>query len=149
MAITVNFRTASGDNTTRKFKLSEGVSVFGKLSGVTGMFQPFTFYRVQVFDKNNILIYFKENTTDIFGGYDAYFVTPSESQKLNVQIDSTYTISGSDTTIIPISCGDVSPDIAPNPETEKTFFDYLPLLVIIFLGAFLYLTFLRTKNLGV
>lgn len=145
MAITVNLKTKNGINTNRKFELSQGISVYGKLTGVTGMFEPFTFFRIEVFETNGLPIYYKEGTTDLFGGFDGYFLTPEYPAKMKIIVNATYTISGSDKTEIRIASGGLNPDENPNPETEKTILEYLPLILIIFLIGFLYLTFFKNK----
>lgn len=144
MAITVNFKTKNGEKTNRKFELNEGVSIYGKFTGVLTP-EPFTFYRIEVTNNKGENVYYKEGNANVFGDYDGYFKTPDLPQQLEVKVNATYSVSGSDETIINIACGGIEPKRNPDPETEKSFLDFLPLILIIFLGAFLYLTFIKSK----
>jgi hypothetical protein len=134
---TVHFKTASGENNTRRFNKNEGVSIYGKCTGVTGIYEPGTHVRINV-TKDNQTFYFDEKNTDIFGDYDFWFRTPNEDTNLNVQIVATYSISGQDIVNIPLGIGNVNPKPLPNPKPERSWLDYLPLMVIAIAGIFIY-----------
>lgn len=126
---TVNFRTQYGINSSRKFEKNQGVSVFGKCTGVTGVYEPGTHVRINV-TKNNQPFYFSEKNTDIFGDYDFWFRTPNEDCNLNVNIISTYSIAGQDNVNIPVSVGNTIPKPLPTPQSEGIFLSILPYLII-------------------
>lgn len=134
---TVNFRDSYGINNTRRFEKNAGVSVFGKCTGVTGIYEPGTHVRINV-TKNNEPFFFDEKNTDIFGDYDFWFRTPNEDTNLNVQIIATYSIAGQDIVNIPLAVGNVSPKPLPIPGQEMAWLGMLP---IVFIGLVGYLVF--------
>lgn len=134
---TVNFRTQSGENNSRRFEKNQGISVYGKCTGITGIYEPGTHVRINV-TKNGQAFFFDETNTDIFGDYDFWFRTPNEDTNLNVNIISTYSISGQDNVNIPISVGNLIPKPLPNPLQEMSWLGILP---VVFIGLVAYLSF--------
>lgn len=130
MAITVNFRTSKGNVTSRQFQKNEGVSVYGKLTGVAGVGEPGTHIRMEIIDSRNNSIFFKEDTANFWGDYDFWFRTPFENIKLKIILTATYSIAGQDKVIIPIGVGNVFASSAPSPQVEGTWLNMIPLLVI-------------------
>lgn len=149
MAITVNLRTNDRIVTNRKFDVNTGISVYGKFTGAFGVGEPGTFYRVEILDSLGNSLEVKENNADIFGDYDFYFITPDKPCRLTIKIIATYSISGKDTSITPIGIGGLNPDDLPEPEEEKSLLDYLPIILLIMLGVFLYFTYVQSKRIGV
>lgn len=134
---TVHFKTYSGENNTRRFNKNEGVSIYGKCTGVTGIYEPGTHVRIEI-TQNGMPFYFDETNTDIFGDYDFYFKTPNNDTNLDLKIVSTYSISGQDFVNIPLAVGNANPKPLPNPNPEYSLLNYLPLMVIAIAGIFIY-----------
>ena len=130
MAITVNFRTSKGNVKTRAFPKNEGVSVYGKLTGMAGVGEPGTHIRMEVLDKNNNSIYFSEQTANLWGDYNFWFRTPNDDVRLTILLTATYSIAGQDKVTIPIAVGNVYALPAPSPQTEGDWLSMIPLLVI-------------------
>ena len=130
MAITVNFKTSKGNVTSRQFQKNEGVSVYGKLTGMAGVGEPGTHIRMEIIDSRNNSIFFKEDTANIWGNYDFWFRTPYKDEKLTIVLTATYSISGQDKVNIPIGVGSVYASSAPSPQTEGDWLNMIPLLVI-------------------
>ena len=130
MAITVNFRTSKGNVTSRQFQKNEGVSVYGKLTGVAGVGEPGTHIRMEIIDSRGISIFFDEDTANIWGNYDFWFRAPFDDTRLKIILTATYSIAGQDKVIIPIGIGNVYASSAPTPQTEGGWLSYIPLLII-------------------
>lgn len=136
MSVTVNFKTASGLNSTRVFKQAEGISIYGKCTGVAGIGEPGTHVRLEI-KKGSSVIYFQETMTNIWGDYDFYYTTPNYNGQLTVRLIATYSISGQDVVNIPIGVN-VQPGNAPLPEVEMAWLSYLPAILIIGAGIYLF-----------
>ena len=130
MAITVNFRTSKGNVTSRQFQKNEGVSVYGKLTGMAGVGEPGSHIRMEIIDNNNNSIYFKENTANLWGDYDFWFRTPLEDAELKIVLTASFSWYGQDRVIIPIGVGNVLPSPAPRPPIEGNLFTVIPLLIL-------------------
>jgi hypothetical protein len=130
MALTVNLRTQRGNIYNRKFNSGEGVSIYGKATGVLGLGEPGTHVRFQVM-KNNTTVYFKEGYTNIFGDYDFYYVMPLNDTKLIFVLIATYTVSGQDVVNIPVSVGNTTPDPLPFPQGEGLPWWVLPAVLVV------------------
>ena len=130
MAITVNFRTSKGNVTTRQFLKNEGVSIYGKLTGVAGVGEPGTHIRMEIIDSRNKSIYFNEDTANMWGDYNFYFRTGFKDERLTIKLTATYSIAGQDKVNIPIGVGMVNASPAPSPQTEGDWLSYIPLFVI-------------------
>lgn len=129
MSLSVNFKNNNGILSNRKFEKNIGISVYGKLTGVTGIFEPATLTRLEI-TENGKPYYLKETYTNVFGDYNFYFKTPDRDTKLLLKLVGTYSISGQDTVLIPVGVGNVNPDELPNPETKSTILEYLPMVFI-------------------
>lgn len=129
MAITVNFRTSKGKVTTRQFLKNEGVSVYGKLTGMV-MPEPGTHIRMEILDSSNRSIFFDEDNANLWGDYDFWFRTPFEDERLTIILTATYSITGQDIINIPIGVGNVFASSAPSPAMEGNWLSYIPLLII-------------------
>jgi len=130
MSITVNLKTQRGEIKNRQFNLSEGVSVYGSVFGMSGMFEPGTHMRFELLDANNKVIEFDEKTSNIFGDYDFWFRTPAFDTNLTIKLTATYSISGQDQTLIPIGVGNRAPANLPGVKTMDSFLDWLPIVAI-------------------
>jgi len=134
MGISVNFKTRAGENTSRIFQKNEGVSIYGKVTGISGVFEPFIYVRCEV-KENNVPIFTRDTYADIFGDYDFYFLTPNRDTNLEVNIFSQgiNIIQGNETRKIPIAVGNKIPKniVAEAGSLDLVFYG----LVII--GAFL------------
>lgn len=134
---TVNFRDSNGINNSRRFEKNAGVSVFGKCTGVSGMYEPGTHVRINI-TKNGQPFFYDEKNTDFFGDYDFWFRTPNEDTNLNVEIVSTYSISGQDIVNIPLSVGNKIPKPLTKPDQEMAWLGILP---VVFIGLIGFLVF--------
>lgn len=130
MAITVNFRTSQGNVTSRQFPKNEGVSVYGKLTGMAGVGEPGTHIRMEIKDSRNNSIYFNEDTANIWGDYNFWFRTGFKDERLTIVLTATYSIAGQDKVNIPIGIGNVNASPAPSPETEGDWLSMIPLFVL-------------------
>ncbi len=130
MAITVNFRTSKGNVTSRQFQKNEGVSVYGKLTGVAGVGEPGTHIRMEIINSKNNSIFFKEDTANLWGDYDFWFRTSFKDERLTIILTATYSIAGQDKVIIPIGIGNVFASQAPSPQTEGDWLSMIPLIII-------------------
>ena len=138
MAITVNFKTNKGIVTNRTFEKNEGVSVYGKLTGMFGVGEPGTWIRLNVLNENNQSILTKETNANLWGDYDFYFVTPNQDSKLKIGLIATYSIAGSDETTIPIAVGNKIPENLPQPQAETSLLSFIPVVLLVGLGFFIY-----------
>jgi len=138
MAIIVTLKTQRGIITNRRFNLGEGVSVYGSVYGVTGMFEPGTHIRFELLDSNNQSLIYKDTVSDIWGNYDFWFRTPDYETNLKIKLTATYSISGQDIVTIPISTGNRMPDKLPDVSPEKTLLDWLPIVAIAAVGFYAY-----------
>lgn len=130
MAITVNFRTSKGNVTSRQFQRNEGVSVYGKLTGMAGVGEPGTHIRMEIVDSRSNAIYFKETNANLWGDYDFWFRTGFKDERLTIVLTATYSIAGQDRVEIPIGVGNVNASPAPRPQTEGDWLSWIPLLII-------------------
>ncbi len=131
MAITVNFKTKRGMIVNRRFEKNEGISLYGKVSTLTGVgITPGTFIRLNVVDSYGNSIVHKETLTDFWGGYSFWFVTPDQNVKLLVKIFAAYTWAGQDETAVPIAVGNVTPLILPMPQAENAWLAFVPIVVV-------------------
>jgi len=130
MGLSVHFKTASGENNTRRFLRNEGVSIYGKSTTLTGIINPGTLIRIDITDKNGQTFFFSEKFTDLWGDYDFWFRTPMTNQNMNIRLIASYPVSGQDVTNIPIAVGDVTPASLPIPEKEWSWLEYLPLIAV-------------------
>lgn len=138
---TVNFRTSYGENNSRQFEKNQGVSVYGKCTGVTGMFEPGTHVQINI-TKNGKSFFYDNTNTNIFGDYSFWFRTPNEDCNLNVQIVATYSISGQDQINVPLAVGSASPKPLPIPGQEMAWTGILP---VVFIGLLAFLSFREFK----
>ena len=130
---TVNFKTYSGANTSRKFGLSQGVSVYGKVTGALGLGEPGSHVRIDI-EKDGSPIFFKETFTDLWGDYSFYFITPNEDCNMTVKITASLSISGQDFVTIPIAVGNRAVGSLPKIQGEGSWLDWIPVIVIGTLG---------------
>ena len=140
MSITINFKTSQGLVTSRQFNLNQGVSIYGSFTGIVGEPEPFSNVHIQINDKDGNTIYYNNTSTNIFGDYNFYFVTPSTSMQLTVIVTGFYTVTGQDQLIIPIGIGE-TPDPVPvpvAPESPWNLLSFIPILLIGFVGYELY-----------
>ena len=130
MAITVNFRTQQGNVTSRQFQKNEGVSVYGKLTGMAGVGEPGTHIRMEIIDSRNKSIFFDEDNANLYGDYNFWFHTGFKDERLTIILTATYSIAGQDKVTIPIGIGNVNASRAPSPQTEGNWLSYIPILII-------------------
>lgn len=123
-------RTGSGIVTNRRFPKGEGVSIYGKTTGMAGIGEPGTFVRLNILDERGQTVVYKETLTNIWGDYDFWFRTPYHNAKLIVMLYATYSITGSDETVIPIAVGSINPSSLPLPQSEMSWLSILPLLIL-------------------
>ena len=138
MAITVNFKTNKGIVTNRLFDKNEGVSIYGKLTGMFGVGEPGTWIRLNVLNENNQSILTKETNANLWGDYDFYFITPNQDKNLKIVLVATYSIAGYDETTVPIAVGNKIPENLPQPQAETSLLSFIPIIILAGLGIFIY-----------
>ncbi|HES59643.1 MAG TPA: hypothetical protein ENO18_04345 [Caldithrix sp.] len=129
MALTVNLKTQSGLNYSRKFNPGDGVSIYGKATGILGLGEPGTHVRFSVLSGSST-IYFKETYTDIWGDYSFYYTMPLNNAKLDFVLIASYSVYGQDQVKIPVAVG-YKPDPLPLPEGEGLPWWVLPSILLI------------------
>lgn len=150
--VSVNLRTQSGINTSRKFNRGEGVSIFGKCTGILGLGEPYTHVRVEVLSSNGVGLFFDEMTTNVFGDYHSYFTFPNVDGRYTIQVTATFTVSGQDKSIVPVSVGSVAPANVPAPEEATNIVDTIlvygkELGIVLIIGAIIYFVIInKTKG---
>ena len=133
MSLTVNFKTNQGVITSRQFDPNQGISIYGSFTGVVGEPELFSKVQIQINDVNGNTIFFNNTTTNIFGDYDFYFVTPEIPTQLTVIITAFYTVTGQDQLSIPIGVGQIpAPVSVPVPPDNP--WDWLSLIPILLVG---------------
>jgi hypothetical protein len=119
MAISVNFRTQSRELDSRSLPLNEGVSVYGKVTGLLGIGEPFQLVRFELGDR------FQETRTNAFGDYAFFFRTPNTRERATIRLTTFFTVGGVQSREIPVAYG-----ISPSPlraEENRGLFDMLGL----------------------
>lgn len=137
---TVNFRTSIGENNTRRFEKNQGVSIYGKCTGVTGMFEPGTHVQINI-TKDGQPFFYDNTNAGIFGDYDFWFRTPNEDCNLNVLIVATYSISGQDQVNVPLAVGNKIPKPVPVPGQEMAWLGIVPIVLIGAIGFIIFKEF--------
>jgi len=135
--ITVNFRTSTGNNTSRRFEKNEGVSIYGN---VRGIFLPdlFAYVRLEILDQFNNAIFFDDDYADVFGDYDFWFRTSNKDENLKIKISTKHPGGNVETVTVPIAVGNKTPDnLLPVP-ININLFDYLPVALIGVSGFLIY-----------
>jgi hypothetical protein len=130
MALTVNLRTQRGINYNRKFNPGEGVSIYGKATGVLGLGEFGTHVRLQV-NKGNTTVYFKETYTNLWGDYDFYYVMPLNDMRLDFILIASYSVAGQDDVTVPVSVGNLTPAPLPRPQGEGLPWWVLPAVLVV------------------
>jgi len=140
MSLTVNFKTNQGVITSRQFELNQGISIYGSFTGVVGEPEPFSKVQIQINDADGNTIFFDNTTTNIFGDYNFYYVTPSVAMQLVIIITAFYTITGQDQLSIPIGVGQVpSPVPIPTPpDNPWNLLSLIPIAIVVWAGYELY-----------
>jgi len=146
MSITVNFRTASGTNQTRIFQRREGVSVFGKVTGLLGLGEPFTHMRLEIPE----ISFFAETRCNVFGDYDFFFRMPGTgSGVLTLRITATFTASGQDIVVIPVAYGEEKVPPTPPPPLQGDIAysvgSAIVTPIVVVAGVYLLIRYLFTK----
>jgi hypothetical protein len=135
--ITYQFKTVNGEVNTRSFNTNEGISLFGSVYDFFGLPDINATVQVDITDKFNSSIFSGVAHTNFWGDYNFYFITPGLDQKLNVKITGVPSIGQTETKIIPISVGNVSPDPLPTP-SSFSLYDLLPVILIAGVGYGIY-----------
>jgi hypothetical protein len=135
--ITVNFRTQSGINTSRRFEKNQGVSIYGNIQGI---FLPdlFAYVRLEIIDQFNNTILFDDKFANIFGDYDFWFRTSNNNENLKIKISAKHPGGNVETVIVPIAIGSNTPENLPDVPVSINLFDYLPIALIGIAGFFIY-----------
>lgn len=135
--ISVSFRTKSSAVLDRRFAKGDGVSIYGKVSGVSGLGAILTGVRLEVPE----LSYFEDSQTNLFGDYAFYYVFPNADQALTIKITATFSVSGQETVTIPVSVGAMLPAKLPTPPKSDTSFiqDTTRLItILVVVGIFIF-----------
>lgn len=134
MPITVNFRVGDQEVSSRRFNGGDGVSIYGKTSGLVLYDPPGTRVRVSIDE----LLFFQDTRTNIFGDYSAFVRLPLTSGRGTVKVER-FAPLGVESTQIPISWGDQKPlplpEEQPPPSAASLFSDAKGLLFILIAGA--------------
>jgi len=113
--ITVNMRTNTATITNRRLPTSTGISVFGKITGASGIGAILTSVRLTIPETG----FFQDTQTNAFGDYAFYFLTPSFARRLTLRIVATFTLAGQETQVVPVIVGDLigNPSDPSDPES--------------------------------
>lgn len=138
MSITVNFRSSQGEITSRRFRAGEGVSVYGKSTGVVLPDVVGTRIRL-VLDEAGY--YQDTRVSDIFGGWSGWITFPSTPGSGTLRVTA-YRPLGTETVEVPIAWGEARDvKLPPVPREEptsglgETIFETLSSLKVVALAA--------------
>lgn len=142
--ISVNFRSDVQEFTARHFPSKVGLSIYGKITGLAGLGEPSQNVRCEIIDEYGKSIYFKEDSTNLWGDY-SFYVKFENDGTYTIVLSSAFSAAGVTEARIPVSVGSAElPKEAPKIEEQSASFEKYIKYAVIILVAVVLLYGLRT-----